>query len=73
MAKAKKNVSAGLSPTLHDRMMDLVTDSDTHYSYKAEFVRDAIRERVERLESEQAEVPPPGVEMDFNHESEHDQ
>lgn len=60
MAKAKKHISAGLPPELHDRMMEIVDDYDTHYRYKAEFVRDAVRERVERLEAENVEVPPPG-------------
>lgn len=60
MAKAKKHVAAGLPPALYDRMAALVDDPDSHYRYRAEFVRDAIRERVERLESEEAEVPPPG-------------
>lgn len=59
MAKAKKHVSVGLHPGLHDRMVDLVEDIDA-YKYKTEFVRDAVRERVERLEQERAEVPPPG-------------
>lgn len=59
MANAKKSVSADLPPSLHDRMMDLVTDPDSHYRYKAEFIRDAVRERVERLEAEGSEVPPP--------------
>lgn len=60
MAKPKKHVSVGLHPDLHDRMVTLVDDSSA-YRYKTEFIRDAIRERVERLEQrEVAEVPPPG-------------